>query len=36
MNGGTSGEVTDTWVGCDCGQQRQLYDALDLNTRALG
>ena len=33
---GTSGEVADTWVGCDCGQQRQLYDALDLNTFALG
>jgi len=33
---GTSGEVTDTWIGCDCGQQRQLYDALDLNTLALG
>lgn len=33
---GTSGEVTDTWVGCDCGQKRQLYDALDINTLALG
>lgn len=33
---GTSGEVTDTWIGCDCGQTRQLYDALDINTLALG
>lgn len=33
---GTSGEVADTWIGCDCGQTRQLYDALDLNTLALG
>jgi hypothetical protein len=33
---GTSGEVTDTWIGCDCGQQRQLYEALDLKTVPLG
>ncbi len=33
---GTSGEVTDTYIGCDCGQQRQLYDALDINSLALG
>jgi hypothetical protein len=33
---GTSGEVTDTWLGCDCGARRQLYDALDFNSRALG
>jgi hypothetical protein len=30
---GTSGEVADTWVGCDCGQQRQLYEALDISTQ---
>ncbi len=33
---GTSGEVADTWVGCDCGASRQLYEALDLSSRVLG
>jgi len=33
---GTSGEVADTWVGCDCGQQRQLYEALDSSSQPLG
>jgi hypothetical protein len=33
---GTSGEVADTWIGCDCGALRQLYEALDLTTQPLG
>lgn len=33
---GTSGEVADTWIGCDCGKVRQLYEALDLATQPLG
>jgi hypothetical protein len=33
---GTSGDVADTYVGCDCGAQRQLYEALDLATVPLG
>lgn len=33
---GTSGEVADTWIGCDCGTQRQLYEALDLASQPLG
>jgi hypothetical protein len=33
---GTSGEVADTYVGCDCGAYRQLYEALDLNSFPLG
>jgi hypothetical protein len=33
---GTSGEVADTWVGCDCGNQRRLYEALDASTQPLG
>jgi hypothetical protein len=33
---GTSGEVADTYIGCDCGAYRQLYEALDLNSYPLG
>jgi len=33
---GTSGEVADTWIGCDCGERRQLYEALDLGSQPLG
>lgn len=33
---GTSGDVADTWIGCDCGALRQLYEALDLSSQPLG
>lgn len=34
---GTSGDISETVVGCECGvQPRPLYDALGLDTRALG
>lgn len=33
---GTSGEVADTSIGCDCGKERQLYEALDLASQPLG
>ena len=34
---GTSGDVAETVVGCDCGiKPRPLYDALGIDTRALG
>jgi len=34
---GTSGDISDTVVGCDCGiARRSLYDALGIESRALG
>jgi Domain of unknown function (DUF1998) len=34
---GTSGDISETVVGCECGiQPRPLYDALGIETRALG
>lgn len=33
---GTSGDLTDLMVKCDCGEQRSLYDASNLEQKALG
>lgn len=34
---GTSGDISETMVGCECGiAPRPLYDALGIETRALG
>ena len=33
---GTSGDITDTIGICDCGEERPLYEALGINTSALG
>lgn len=33
---GTSGDVADVVVGCDCKMERRLLDAVSQNTRALG
>ena len=33
---GTSGDITDTFGVCDCGEERSLYEALGSNTNALG
>jgi hypothetical protein len=33
---GTSGDVADVVVGCDCGLERKLLDAVSPGTRALG
>ena len=33
---GTSGDITDTFGVCDCGEERSLYEALGPNTNALG
>jgi hypothetical protein len=33
---GTSGDVADVVVGCDCAQERKLLDAVSVGTRALG
>ena len=33
---GTSGDITDTLGICDCGEERPLYEALGINTSALG
>ena len=33
---GTSGDVADVVVGCDCGKERPLYEALKRETLALG
>lgn len=33
---GTSGDIGDTFVGCDCGASRRLYDALDTPRFPLG
>ena len=33
---GTSGDVADVVVGCDCGLERRLLDAVSVGTRALG
>lgn len=33
---GTSGDIGETYAGCDCGQERSLYEALGIDTAALG
>ena len=33
---GTSGDITDTFGVCDCGEERSLYEALGFETGALG
>ena len=33
---GTSGDITDTLGVCDCGEERPLYEALGVETSALG
>ena len=33
---GTSGDIADTFGVCDCGEERSLYEALGLETSALG
>ena len=33
---GTSGDIADTFGVCDCGDERSLYEALGLETSALG
>ena len=33
---GTSGDITDTFGVCDCGEERSLYEALGTDTSALG
>ena len=33
---GTSGDITDTLGVCDCGEERALYEALGVETSALG
>ena len=33
---GTSGDITDTLAVCDCGEERPLYEALGVETSALG
>ena len=33
---GTSGDLTDTFGICDCGEERSLYEALGTDTSALG
>ena len=33
---GTSGDITDTFVVCDCGEERSLYEGLGTDTSALG
>ena len=33
---GTSGDITDTLGVCDCGEERPLYEALGVETNALG
>ena len=33
---GTSGDITDTFGVCDCGEERSLYEGLGIETSALG
>ena len=33
---GTSGDITDTFGVCDCGEERSLYEGLGFDTSALG
>jgi hypothetical protein len=33
---GTSGDIADTYGVCDCGEERSLYEALGVETSALG
>ncbi len=33
---GTSGDISDTFGICDCGEERPLYEALGIDTSALG
>ena len=33
---GTSGDLSDLWVRCACGKQRSLYEAKQLESKALG
>lgn len=33
---GTSGDITDIYGVCDCGEERALYEALDIKTSPLG
>jgi hypothetical protein len=33
---GTSGDLAEVWVRCECGQERRVSEAAPANTRALG